>query len=194
MAGKQNFRGALGGFNREDVVQYIEYLNAKHTNAVNQLKSENQSLLSELEELRAKPVRDPEMEERCASLQEDNATLQEQLRSMQEEVAQLKQTIADAEQKAASRIAAEELEAYRRAERVERAAQERTQQIYRQVTGTLAETTTQVDEAADQFKRLSQVLSGHMAEMQDMVDRSRNALLSASATMYSIRPTEIEEE
>ena len=60
-------------------------------------------------------MRDPEMEERCASLQEDNATLQEQLRSMQEKVAQLKQTIADAEQKAASRIAAEELEAYRRA-------------------------------------------------------------------------------
>lgn len=187
MAGKQNFRSAFNGFNREDVVQYIEYLNAKHTNAVNQLKSENQSLQAELEELRARPVRDPELEERCATLQEENAALQE-------EAAQLRQMIADAEQKAASRIAAEELEAYRRAERVERAAQERTQQIYRQVTGTLAETAAQVDEAADQFKRLSQAFSGHMAEMQDMVDRSRNALLSASATMYSIRPVEAEEE
>lgn len=194
MAGKQNFRNAFNGFNKEDVVQYIEYLNTKHNNAVNQLKSENQSLLAEVEELRARPVRDPELEERYATLQAENAAAQEQLQRMQQEMDQLKQSVADAEQKAANRIAAEELEAYRRAERVERAAQERTQQIYRQVTGTLAETATQVDEAADQFKHLSQIFSSQMAQMQDMVDRSRNALMSASATMYSIRPTEIEEK
>lgn len=201
MAGKQNFRSAFNGFNREDVVQYIEYLNAKYNNTVNQLKSENQSLQTEVDELRARPVRDPELEERYAALQaefaalqEKNAELQEQLCAKQDEVAQMKQSVADAEQKAANRIAAEELEAYRRAERVERAAQERTQQIYRQVTGALAETAAQVDEAADQFKRISQAFSGHMAEMQDMVDRSRNALMSASATMYSIRPTEAEGE
>ena len=193
MAAKQSFRNAFNGFKKEDVVQYIEYLNAKHSNTVNQLKSENQSLFAELEELRAKPVRDPELEERCVALQEENTGLQEKLSAMEQELAQLKQALADAEQKAASRVAAEELEAYRRAERMERAAQERTQQIYRQVTGTLAETAAQVDEAADQFKRLSQAFSGHMAEMQDMVDRSRNALMSASATMYSIRPTEAEE-
>ena len=180
MADTMNFRRALGGFNREDVVQYIEYMNSKNTFAVNQLKSENQKLLEELEQLRANPVRDTELEE--------------QLCEKDEEIAQLKQALADAEQKASNRMVTEELEAYRRAERVERAAQERTQQIYRQVTGTLAETATQVDEAADHFKRLSQELSGHMAQMQDMVDRSRNALLSASATMYSIRVVEAEEE
>ena len=201
MAGKQNFRNAFNGFNKEDVVQYIEYLNSKHNNTVNQLKSENQELLKEVEELRARPMRDPELEERYAALQaefaalqEKNADLQDRLCAKQGELAQLKQNLADAEQKAASRIAEQELEAYRRAERMERAAQERTQQIYRQVTGTLAETATQVDEAAEQFKRLSQVFSSQMAEMQDMVDRSRNALMSASATMYSIRPTETEEK
>lgn len=180
MAENMSFRRAFNGFNREDVVRYIEYLNSKHTYAVNQLKSENQNLLEELEQLREKPAQDPQLEQ--------------QMHAMQDQIAQLKQALAEAEQKASSRVAAEELEAYRRAERVERAAQERTQQIYRQVTGTLAETATQVDEAADHFKRLSQELSGHMAQMQDMVDRSRNALLSASATMYSIRVVETEEE
>ena len=193
MAAKQNFRNAFNGFRKEDVVQYIEYLNTKHTNAVNQLKSENQSLLTELEEFRAKPLVDPELETRCAALQEENADLQARLQALEQENAALKQDLATAEQKAASRVISEELEAYRRAERMERAAQERTQQIYRQVTGTLADTAAQVDEAADHFKRLSQAFSGHMAEMQDMVDRSRNALMSASATMYSIRPTEAEE-
>ena len=194
MASAQNFRPAFNGFNREDVVHYIEYLNSKHTSAINQLKSENQGLQAELEELRAKPARDPELEERCEALQEENNNLQERLQTIEQEIAVLKQDLVIAEQKAASRVISEELEAYRRAERMERAAQERSQQIYRQVTGTLAETAAQVDEAADHFKRLSQAFSGHMAEMQDMVDRSRNALMSASATMYSIRPTEKEEE
>ena len=36
MAASQNFRSAFNGFNREDVVHYLEYLNTKHTNQVNQ--------------------------------------------------------------------------------------------------------------------------------------------------------------
>ena len=193
MAGNQNFRSAFNGFNREDVVHYIEYLNTKHTNTVNQLKSENRTLTEELEQLRAMPVRDLELEERCAALEEENGVLTEKVAAMEAEIARLQAALREAEEKASSRVAAEELEAYRRAERVERAAQERTQQIYRQVMGTLAETATQVDDAADQFKRLSQEFSAHMTEMQDMIDRSRNALMGASATMYSIRPTAEEE-
>ena len=41
MASAQNFRSAFNGFNREDVVHYIEYLNAKHTGALNQLTVTN---------------------------------------------------------------------------------------------------------------------------------------------------------
>ena len=44
MAAPQNFRSAFNGFNREDVVHYLEYINAKHTQLVNQLTSENQEL------------------------------------------------------------------------------------------------------------------------------------------------------
>lgn len=194
MAANQNFRNAFNGFNKEDVLHYIEYLNSKNAFAMNQLKSENQSLMAEVEQLRAEPKRDPDLEQQCASVQAENESLQEQLCAMEQEVARLKGELAAAEQKAANRVTSEELEAYRRAERMERAAQERTQQIYRQVTGTLAETATQVDEAANEFKRLSQEMDVHMAQMQDMVDRSRNALLNASATMYSIRPMEAQEE
>lgn len=46
MAATQNFRSAFNGFNREDVVHYIEYLNAKHTAEVNQLTSEVEYLRS----------------------------------------------------------------------------------------------------------------------------------------------------
>jgi DNA repair exonuclease SbcCD ATPase subunit len=35
-----NFRSAFNGFNREDVVHYIEYLNSKHENKVRQLQAD----------------------------------------------------------------------------------------------------------------------------------------------------------
>ena len=37
---QQTFRSALNGFNREDVVHYIEYLNTQHAAEVSQLQSE----------------------------------------------------------------------------------------------------------------------------------------------------------
>ena len=44
MATPQNFRSAFNGFNREDVVHYLEYINTKHSNQLSQLTAENQEL------------------------------------------------------------------------------------------------------------------------------------------------------
>ena len=192
MAEAHTFRSAFKGFRRQDVVNYIEYLNAKHTAAVNQLKSENQALADELEALRNTPVVDPELPETCAKLQEENQQLTARIQELTEEIAQLNEQLAEASKP--SRWSEEELEAYRRAERAERTAQERAQQIYHQATGTLADATAQVDEAANQFKQMSQQLNAQMSDLQIMVDRSRNALMGAAATMYSIRPTDQEAE
>ena len=46
MAAQQNFRSAFNGFNREDVVQYIQYLNSKHASEISQLHSELEYLRS----------------------------------------------------------------------------------------------------------------------------------------------------
>ena len=40
MSENMNFRSAFNGFNREDVVHYIEYLNANHENQVKQLQAD----------------------------------------------------------------------------------------------------------------------------------------------------------
>ena len=53
MAAFQNFRSAFNGFNREDVVHYIEFLNSKHAADLNQLNAE-------LEYLRKKQPEDME--------------------------------------------------------------------------------------------------------------------------------------
>ena len=116
MSQSHNFRSALGGFNREDVVRYIEYINSKNTSAVNQLKSENQSLKDELNALRANQSAPVEPAE----------DLRPELDAALAKIAELEAQIAElTAQREAADLAGQELEAYRRAERMERIARER---------------------------------------------------------------------
>lgn len=188
MASAQNFRAAFNGFNREDVVHYIEYLNSKHTASVNLLKSDNQTLADELEALRAKP----DLTEECTQLQQENQALTAQVEELTAQIEALTAQLEEAQQ--FTPLADEELEAYRRAEKAERTARERARQIYCQATGALADATTQVDDAAEHFKILSQRISEQLSELQTTVDHSKNALQGAAATLYTIRPTENENQ
>lgn len=75
MAAPQNFRSAFNGFNREDVVHYIEYLNAKHTAEVNQLTSEAEFLRSKLDN----PDQDPLTLEMLAAAEAERDEYKQQL-------------------------------------------------------------------------------------------------------------------
>ncbi len=253
MADMQNFRSALGGFNREDVVHYIEYLNRKNTNLVNQLRSENQELQAELSTLRSAAASQSEAPARIAALEEEIsglnaaaaekdraisdlnaqiATLTQQLQdtvpcsaeqdasqseapavriaALEEEISGLNaaaaekdRTISDLNaqiatltqqlQDAAPSMAQQELEAYRRAERMERVARERSQQIYRQTAAALAEATTLVDENAQQFEKIAEQINNQLQLLQSSVSDSKRALQDAASTMYAIQPESGEE-
>jgi len=177
-----NFRGAFHGFNREDVVRYIEYTNTKHADLVNQLRSENQTLLKELEDMRNTVSEDNSL---AAQLEEMTAQRDAAL----QELEQLRTQAASP----AQNLAKEELEAYRRAEQAERTAKERAAQLYRQATGTLADAATHIDTAAGNFRQVAERMSDHMLELQAAVDASKNALLDASDILCAIRPQNIEE-
>ena len=168
------FRSALSGFNRQDVVQYIEYLNAKHTAQLNQLNSEIEFLRQQLD--RQAPQQDTsaieELEARCAQLeQERDAALEGQSKTPTEA----------------------ELEAYRRAERTERIAKERSEQIYRQATATLADATARVDETAVQIAAVADSVKAQLDQLQNAVDSSKASLADAAAVMAAIRPEDTEE-
>ena len=157
MAEKNTFRSALNGFNREDVVHYIEYLNSKHTAQINQLNSEIAFLRQQLEQA---PVEAP----------------------AEAPAAPAVQTCTEAE-----------LEAYRRAERTERIAKERAEQIYRQATATLADATTRVDDAAGTLATMADSVKEQLELLQSAIDCSKASLKDAAAIMSTIRP-EGEEE
>ena len=148
MAELQNFRSAFHGFNREDVVHYIEYINNQHNTQVNQLNTQLQALQADLENLNCAAAREEACkaalaasEEKCAALEAELEALRAQLDKMQRAEAAL------------SREA--ELAAYRRAERAERAARDRVSQMYDQANGALADATAKVDGASAQISDLA---------------------------------------
>ena len=199
MAVSLNFRSAIGGFNREDVVHYIEYMNSKHTGQVNQLTGENEELRRQLAQAAAVPDRSEEVEQlsaqleqalaRQTQLEQENQQLKEACDAALAEIESLKASQAEA---AAAKVTAMELEAYRRAEQAERKANARAEQIYQQAVGTLAQATTQVDAAADHFRMISAQVNDQIMQLQAAVDSGKNALQDAAATMYAIRPERTE--
>ena len=195
---QQTFRSALNGFNREDVVRYIEYLNSVHTAEVNQLNSELDFLRSKQtfapmeapkvasesnDLIEQQAIRIRELFDRCRELEAQLAEAQEEKTHAEEKL----QAVLT-QQSAVQNRTSEELEAYRRAERIERQAKERAARLYHQTNGALADASVKVDEAAGQIGQLSDLVMAQLAQLQDAVVSSKQALKDAANTMYTIRP------
>jgi len=185
MAAQQNFRSAFNGFNREDVVHYLEYINAKHTSQVNQLTSE-------AEDLRARLAQQPdedqleELQQRCAELAERLEESEAQKHHLEERCAELQQQL-DAKTEAVHDPSAE-LEAYRRAERAEREARERAELVYYQANGVLTEATAKVDSISAEITDMADQVMSQLTQLQMAVGSSKQALQDASSIMNIIRP------
>lgn len=214
MAEILNFRSAFNGFHREDVVHYIEYLNAKHTTEVNQLNAELEQLRSQnavpadvaelLQQLAAaQEINDQlqaqvaELEERCGIMGEQEMEASEEVEAAapaQDLEARCQELERQLEEARSSTAAAsqyhftQELEAYRRAERAEREAKERAEVVYRQANGALADATVKVDEAFFQIGELADKVSEQLMQLQQAVTVSRQALSDATASLYHIAP------
>lgn len=191
MAAPQNFRSSFNGFNREDVVHYLEYLNNKHTAQVNQLTTE-------IEELRSRAVND--QSDLVASLQEECASLNILLEQAEAEKAQLAERCAQLEASHAPTVmledkknniallASEELETYRRAERIEREARERAELVYFQANGVLTEATAKVDGLSAEITDMADQVMRQLTQLQMAVSSSKQALQDAASIMNTIRP------
>lgn len=212
MAEQQTFRTAFNGFNREDVVRYVDYLNTKHASEISQLNSELEFLRNRPAQTEPAPVapvaavdesviaeqagRIRELFDQCreqehmiAAVEREKAELADRLAAAQEELVQLRDQMDTAAQQQVSFKSRmeEELEAYRRAERTERLARERAERMYQQANGVLADATVKVDDAAAQIGALSDRVISQLTELQNAVSGSKQALRDAAATMYTIR-------
>jgi len=158
----QQFRSAFHGFNREDVVRYIEYLNNQHKNHIEQLNSQLQA----------------------AQATPSSNELQAQLNAALEKCAQLEAQLANTSVSTTE----QELEAYRRAERTERIAQERAQQIRTQANAVLADATVKAEAASTQIAQLASQASEQLAAYQNAVIGTQTLFQDVVAALYSIKP------
>ena len=202
MSAPQNFRSAFNGFNRDDVVKYLEYINSRHHAQVNQLTGENEYLRQQLEAAQAAPGAQEELQrlqELCASQQAEleelravRTAMEARCSGMEKELEEAQEARRRAEeaQSTAQCGVAQELEAYRRAERMERQARERSEQIYRQTNSVLADATVQLEDATGGIFQLADQVMVQLEQLRSAVERSKQALKNASDTMYAIRPQE----
>ena len=165
MSAALNFRTAIGGFHREDVVRYIEYMNNKHSAEITQLNTQLQNARAEASKMQAS---------------QDVAQLQARLAEAEARCAELEKQLAEA-QTAETVKSEDELEAYRRAERAERMAQERAAQIYDKANATLAEATLKVEKASED-------MTGLVDSVTKQAEVAKAMLQEAVSAMYAIRP------
>ena len=180
MAEMQYFRTAFRGFNREDVVHYLEYLNSKHTAQVNQLTSEADFLRTKLE------TQGPSQEQAdtIAALEAERDELRAQVESLQARCAELEQNAAPV------CTPSDELEVYRRAERTERAARERADLIYRQASGVLAEASVRVNDVAAQVGPMAENILAQLSQLQSTISAGKQSLQDAAVILSTLRPSD----
>lgn len=195
MAAPQNFRTAFNGFHKEDVVQYLEYINSKYNNQINQLLAEaaelrellnknsgpdeaQQELIQQLQQERDDYARQVE------ALRAQNAALGEQVEQLQAQIVIPEEPV----QEPVNTLASDELEAYRRAERTEREAKERAELVYYQANSVLSEATTKVDSIAGEVTEMADHVMSQLTQLQMLVSSSKQALQDASSLLNTIRP------
>lgn len=167
MSGIQNFRTALNGFNRQDVVSYIEYMNNKHNSQIEQLNNQLQA----------------------AHASSADPQLQAQLEAAQARIRELETQLAQAVPATTTvNCTEQELEAYRRAERAERVAQERAQQIYHKANAVLADTLAQMEAANEQAKAAESQLSAQLDQFKASILGTGAYLRDAVASLGQIAP------
>ena len=167
MAATQRFRSAFNGFNREDVVNYIEYLNNRHTAEMEQLNNQLQE-----------------------SQDSHDSTSPEVIASLQTQLNAALLRCAELEEKLSSRpesTVTKELEAYRRAEEAERRAYERARDIYSQAQNALDGATAMAESAAEEFNQVADRTTQQLKEYQSSIAATVDSFKAAAASLNSVK-------
>ena len=188
----QNFRTAFHGFNREDVVRFLETATARHTAEVNQLRDEIARLEGDLSLLRMRSG-DGASQEELEALQAENARLKAQVEELETQLTEPAATPIRDE----TSWKDEELAAYRRAETVERQARNRAAQMYHRVNGLIADLAARMDGSKAEMTAAAEALGQALDQLQLALDGGQSILTEGTATLRALElehPADSEEK
>ncbi len=188
----QNFRTAFHGFNREDVVRFLETATARHTAEVNQLRDEIARLEGDLSLLRTRSG-DGASQEELEALQAENARLKAQVEELETQLTEPAATPIRDE----TNWKDEELAAYRRAETVERQARNRAAQMYHRVNGLIADLAARMDGSKAEMTAAAEALGQALDQLQLALDGGQSILTEGTATLRALElehPADSEEK
>ena len=188
----QNFRTAFHGFNREDVVRFLETATARHTAEVNQLRDEIARLEGDLSLLRMRSG-DGASQEELEALQAENARLKAQVEELETQLTEPAATPIRDE----TNWKDEELAAYRRAETVERQARNRAAQMYHRVNGLIADLAARMDGSKAEMTAAAEDLGQALDQLQLALDGGQSILTEGTATLRALElehPADSEEK
>ena len=173
------FRSALGGFHKGDVTNYISQTVSAHRDTVRKLNDQIEALEQENENLRGTAADGAylaELEEKAQqliALQEENGLLKNRVRQLEYKLEEQEEA-ASAEPE--ENLQEKELEAYRRAEAMERRVCQRTQAMK-----------VQLDEisgqASEQFQAAMESVKTVLAGIEDYLATLRNTSENLDAAM-----------
>ncbi len=148
------------------------------------------------------------LDAKLAEAQQRNADLDTALSASQQRIAELEAIVAAAQQRSteleqalaevqtaatpvvSTDLAAQELAAYRRAERVERKALARARDIATQANGVLHDTTARVDEDAVELSQMFDQLTAQFDQLRERMISSKSTLKDAVTAMHAISAVE----
>ena len=214
-ANGRNFRTALHGFNREDVVNYIESTALEAEKEKRLLRDANARLQAELDEANAAaeqakqlPALQQDLEQAQAKIDElsqqnrtleaETARLQAELEKPGQAASQERQTPLNAPipsvsdvmpvQPTVSSSSYSELElaAYRRAEVTERLARERAGKIYEQVNSVFSGASARLEENEHDLDQLSKTLQMNVDQLQQILYAIRCTYTEAGESFKAV--------
>ena len=179
------------------MANYLEYLNNRHAAQVNQLNTDLEALRRQAEA----PAEDPQrtaLEARCRELEQQLEAVRKERDEALAQREAAEQKLASARQDREEALlrscgekleANRELEAYRRAERTERMARERAEQVYSETGTVLTQASNRIEAALRQMTGISQQVTGQLDTLQTAIASSRLALQDAAQTIDKLKPS-----
>ena len=169
----QNFRTAFHGFNREDVVRFLETATARHTAEVNQLQDDVARLEKELAALREQQTPEVSREE-LEALRGENTRLKAQIEELEAQLTEPEAPVGDQ-----TNWKDEELAAYRRAETV---------------NGLIADLAARMEGSKAEMTTAAEALGQALDQLQSALDGGQDVLTEGAATLRALEPEHPAEE